>query len=193
MFMRKTGLYATSRVNTIYYSKNGVSDGNVTYTYDGMGNIVSINENGKQRYKYAYDKIGRLVSKKDIDENREICYTYDDNGNILTKTDNGTVTDYRYKDGPDCLMAFGSESFAYDNMGNPTTYRNMLCVWEKGRHSRVFQIEQIRFRLLTTNLVCVHPKPPAEQRRITFMPLFYALKSKNVEVFSLHPNINFRT
>ena len=129
----KQGDHATNRVNTIYYSKNGISEGKVTYTYDGMGNIVSINENGKQRYKYAYDKIGRLVSEKDLDGNREIRYTYDNNGNILTKTDNGTVTDYRYKDGTDRLMSFGTELFAYDDMGNPATYRNMSCVWEKGR------------------------------------------------------------
>ena len=129
----KQGDHATNRVNTIYYSKNGISDGKVTYTYDGMGNIISVNENGKQRYKYAYDKIGRLVSEKDLDGNREICYTYDNSGNILTKTDNGTVTDYRYKDGTDRLMSFGTELFAYDDMGNPTTYRNMSCVWEKGR------------------------------------------------------------
>ena len=129
----KQGDHATSRVNTIYYSKNGVSDGKVTYTYDGMGNIISINENGKQRYKYAYDKIGRLVSEKNLDGNREICYTYDNSGNILTKTENGTVTDYRYKDGTDRLISLGTELFAYDDMGNPTTYRNMSCVWEKGR------------------------------------------------------------
>ena len=129
----KQGDHATNRVNIIYYSKNGVSDGKVTYTYDGMGNIISVNENGKQRYKYAYDKIGRLVSEKDLDGNREICYTYDNSGNILTKTDNGTVTDYRYKDGTDRLISFGTELFAYDDMGNPTTYRNMSCVWEKGR------------------------------------------------------------
>ena len=129
----KQGDHATNRVNTIYYSKNGVSDGKVTYTYDGMGNIISVNENGKQRYKYAYDKIGRLVSEKDLDGNREICYIYDNSGNILTKTENGTVTDYRYKDGTDRLISFGTELFAYDDMGNPTTYRNMSCMWEKGR------------------------------------------------------------
>lgn len=129
----KQGDHATSRVNTIYYSKNGISDGKVTYTYDGMGNIISVNENGKQRYKYAYDKIGRLISEKDLDGNREICYTYDNSGNILTKIDNGTITDYRYKDGTDRLMSFGTELFAYDDMGNPTTYRNMSCMWEKGR------------------------------------------------------------
>ena len=98
-----------------------------------MGNIVSVNENGKQHYKYAYDKIGRLISEKDVDKNREICYTYDENGNIQTKIQNGTITNYRYKDGTDRLMNYGSEEFAYDNLGNPTTYRNMPCEWEKGR------------------------------------------------------------
>ena len=129
----KQGDHATNRVNTIYYSKNGVSDGKVTYTYDCMGNIISVNENGKQHYKYAYDKIGRLISEKDVDKNREICYTYDENGNIQTKIQNGTITNYRYKDGTDRLMNYGSEEFAYDNLGNPTTYRNMPCEWEKGR------------------------------------------------------------
>ena len=51
---------------TIYYSKNGISDGKVTYTYDKLGNIISINENGKQRSKYAFDAIGRLVSEKTL-------------------------------------------------------------------------------------------------------------------------------
>ena len=58
----KQGDHATNRVNTIYYGKNGITDGKTTYTYDGMGNIISVNENGKQRYKYTYDKIGRLIS-----------------------------------------------------------------------------------------------------------------------------------
>ena len=30
-------------------------------------------------------------------------------------------------------MSFGDETFEYDGMGNPTTYRDMECKWEKGR------------------------------------------------------------
>ena len=129
----KTGDHATSRVNTIYYGKEGITDGKVTYTYDCMGNIVSVNENGKQRYKYAYDKIGRLILEKDLYKGKEVCYTYDNNGNILTKSIDGEVTEYRYKEGTDRLVSFGTESIAYDNMGNPTTYKGMSCTWEKGR------------------------------------------------------------
>ena len=74
-----------------------------------------------------------MLFRGHIDKNREICYTYDENGNILTKNVNGTVTTYKYQDGTDRLMSFGSESFVYDAMGNPTTYRGMTCTWEKGR------------------------------------------------------------
>lgn len=45
----------------------------------------------------------------------------------------GEVTAYRYQEGTDRLLSFGNESFAYDAMGNPTTYRGMTCTWEKGR------------------------------------------------------------
>ena len=133
IYYRKVGDHATNRVNTVYYGKNGVTDGKATYTYDGMGNIVSVNENGKQHYKYTYDKLGRLNLEKDLYKNREVCYTYDNNGNILTKSIDGEVTEYRYKEGTDQLVSFGTESIAYDNMGNPTTYKGMACTWEKGR------------------------------------------------------------
>ena len=51
-----------------------------------MGNIISVNENGKQKYKYAYDSIGKLVKEKDVDNEVEICYTYD-NITILKSAD----------------------------------------------------------------------------------------------------------
>ena len=106
-------------MNTVYYGKNGVTDGKVTYTYEGKGNIVSVNENGEQHYKYAYDKLGRLISEKGLYKNREVCYTYDNNRNILTKSIDGEVTEYRYKEGTDQLVSFGTESIVYDNMDNP--------------------------------------------------------------------------
>ena len=129
----KQGDHATNRVNTIYYGKNGVTDGKATYTYDGMGNIISVNENGKQRYKYTYDKLNRIISEKDLYKNKEVCYTYDNNGNILTKSIDGEVTEYRYKEGSDRLVQYGTETISYDGMGNPTTYKGLTCTWEKGR------------------------------------------------------------
>ena len=129
----KTGDHATNRVNVVYNSKNGITDGKTTYTYDKLGNITSINENGKQHYKYEYDKLCRLISEKDLYNGNEICYTYDNQGNILTKSVNGTTTEYRYSDGTDKLMYYGNEAYEYDKLGNPTKYRDLTCEWEKGR------------------------------------------------------------
>lgn len=111
-----------------------MSDGKVTYTYDKFGNIISINENGKQRSKYAFDAIGRLVSEKDIDNNKEICYNYDSQGNIEAKwLPDGTVKRYCYQEDSDLLIRFGSERFEYDQLGNPTVYRDMTCTWDLAR------------------------------------------------------------
>ena len=117
----------------IYYGRDGVIVSTITYTYDAMGNVISVNKDGKQIQKYGYDKINRIIFEKSLDNGEEISYTYDNKGNILTKEKNGTKIDYRYQEGTDKLGAFGEETFAYDGMGNPTTYRGMTCEWEKGR------------------------------------------------------------
>ncbi len=129
----KCGDHATNRINTLYFGKNGVTDRKLTYTYDGMGNIISVNENGKQIVKYEYDKLSRLVKEINVDNGKEVCYTYDNNGNILTKSTNGTVKDYKYQIGTDRLVSFGEERFEYDNVGNPILYRGKSCEWAKGR------------------------------------------------------------
>ena len=129
----KNGDHATNRVNAISYTRDGQTDGKVMYTYDSMGNVISVNVNGKQVEKFSYDKLGRLIFEENLDKNRKICYTYDENGNILTKSVNGEVTVYKYRPKTNFLMAFGDETFAYDGMGNPTTYRGMDCVRVRGR------------------------------------------------------------
>ncbi len=129
----KVGDHATNLINTIYYGKDGKTSGKETYTYDGMGNIVSVNRDGKQKKVYTYDALNRLITEKDIDKEKEICYTYDSNGNILTKSVNGVVTAYGYEEGTDRLTSYGEENIEYDGMGNPTSYRGVTATWEKGR------------------------------------------------------------
>lgn len=130
----KNGDHATSRVNSITYAKDGVLDGKITYTYDKKGNIISVNEDGRQRNKYNFDTIGRIVSEKDLDKNKEVCYNYDNQGNIESKrSSDGTVKIYYYEDGTDLLVKFGTERIVYDKLGNPVVYRDMPCVWDKSR------------------------------------------------------------
>ena len=129
----KQGDHATQRVNTIFYGKNGLTGDKETYTYDGMGNIVSVNENGRQKYKYGYDKLSRLIFEKNLDKNEEICYTYDNKGNILSKSVNGAIKTYRYAETSDQLMEYDGSAVRYDGMGNPVAYRGSTLTWEKGR------------------------------------------------------------
>ena len=129
----KVGDHGSKRIAAIYYGKDGVTDGKAVYTYDGMGNIISVNENGKQHYKYGYDKLGRIILEKDLYNGTEVCYTYDNNGNILTKSENGTVKEYKYYEGTDRLASYNGEVCEYDAAGNPTKYRNLSCKWSKGR------------------------------------------------------------
>ena len=129
----KVGDHATNLINTIYYGKDGKTFGKETYTYDGMGNIVSVSRDGKQKKAYTYDALNRIISEKDIDNEQEICYTYDNNGNILTKSVNGVVTSYAYEEGTDRLTSYGAETIGYDGMGNPKSYRGSELTWEKGR------------------------------------------------------------
>lgn len=146
----KNGDHATNRLNTIYYGRDGVTDGKLTYTYDAMGNVISVNKDGKQIQKYAYDKLNRIIFEKyvekdldkGIDKSKEVRYTYDDQGNILTKEKDGAIISYRYEEGTDRLVAFGDETFAYDGMGNPTTYKGMTCAWEKGRQLKSITDEE---------------------------------------------------
>ena len=130
----KVGDHATNLINTVYKLNDGVTKDKITYTYDAMGNIISVNENGRQKYKYNYDKLGRLLSEIDVlNDNKEIVYTYDNKGNILTKTEEGNTIHYTYEEGTDKLLSYGNESFVYDVIGNPTTFRNMTATWNKGR------------------------------------------------------------
>ena len=129
----KVGDHGSKRIAAIYYGKDGVTDGKAVYTYDGMGNIISVNENGKQHYKYGYDSLGRIKSEKDLYNGTEVCYTYDNNGNILTKSENGTVKEYKYYEGTDRLASYNGEVCEYDAAGNPTKYRNLSFEWSKGR------------------------------------------------------------
>ena len=74
-----------------------------------------------------------FIQEKQLDTNKEICYTYDDNGNILTKSVNGEIIEYKYKEDGDQLVSFGNETFVYDVMGNPTTYRGKTATWQNVR------------------------------------------------------------
>lgn len=71
-----------------------------------------------------YDNNGKIVKK------REFSKVSLKEGLLLEEEDSKDTV-YVYEG--DRLVSYGGADFVYDDMGNPTTYRNMSCVWEKGR------------------------------------------------------------
>ena len=71
-----------------------VRAGNITYTYDNAGNIVSQSVNGTLTVTYEYDDLNRLISVTGLAAGSQInaTFTYDDDGTRTSKTINGVTT-----------------------------------------------------------------------------------------------------
>ncbi len=118
---------------------------NYDYTYDKLGNIMSISEDGVLVATYVYDSLNRLRREDDYLRHRSYTYTYDAGGNITSKKEsvfqNGEIitdlatTTYSYDSAwKDKLVNYAGESITYDEIGNPLQYRGGLSfTWQNGR------------------------------------------------------------
>ncbi len=144
---RKVGDHATNMPASIYFGAtvNGkyVMNEHMKYAYDEMGNIAKVYENGDMVARYGYDALNRLVREDNKEFGKTWLYVYDNNGNILAKKETAytlkadveecvfTKNGYSYEG--DKLLAYNNESFEYDEIGNPTTYRGKSAMWSLGR------------------------------------------------------------
>ena len=69
-----------------------IQNGNdiLSYTYDNIGNIETISENGELKATYHYDELNQLIREDNLYLNKSIPYSYDTGGNILS------VSEYAY-------------------------------------------------------------------------------------------------
>lgn len=126
--------YATNATTTFTYDvekgyrlvaketvKNGTTLEEIAYTYDNVGNILTIVDTGTivpQSTTYTYDDLNRLktadvtVGGTTYDDD----YSYDAIGRITAHNSDS----YTYSDGrhPHAPTAFGSDSYSYDVNGN---------------------------------------------------------------------------
>ncbi len=114
--------------------------GTFTYTYDSLGNIVSISD-GTYTTTYVYDDLNQLVRSNDEKAGKTFTYAYT-NGNITEKKeyayttgDLGAVVDtttWSYGDSTwsDLLTNFNGEAITYDTIGNPLTIGNKSLTWQ---------------------------------------------------------------
>ena len=123
---------------------------NIKYAYDESGNITEIKENGELAARYTYDKLNRLVREDNKQLKKTTLYSYDNNGNILNKREFAFTlcgrekleelesTNVHYAYNGDKLLSYGSKTYEYDVLGNPTTYRNKSVTWANGRQMTAY-------------------------------------------------------
>lgn len=139
----------TTQVSAVDYYKTSYGftykASGYSYTYDDLGNILTVTDSMNNVTTYTYDDQGQLLTESgNVDGlgsapysyNR--AYTYDSVGNILTASDGTTTHNYTYGDAnwKDLLTAYDGESITYDASGNPTSYYNgnrWTMEWENGR------------------------------------------------------------
>ena len=119
------------------------------YSYDSNGNITEVWDGNNKIAKYQYDSLNQIKVAWDYQQNLKFTYTYDNSGNISGATNQAldprygedyTVgsphsIDYYYNDSSwgDLLTSLNSTSLSYDNIGNPTSYRDGMTMTWSGR------------------------------------------------------------
>ena len=102
------------------------------YEYDDNGNITKIYKNNVLDKEYTYDVLNQLTKEVDKATGTTTTYTYDKQGN-LTSAGNHTYTYGDSKGWSDLLTTYDGSGIAYDNIGNPTIYRDFSMTWQNGR------------------------------------------------------------
>ncbi len=137
---RKEGSHATNMINELTYNNTT----RLSYTYDSMGNIKSVKQNGLLISQYKYDGLNRLIREDNQAFGETYLYTYDNNGNVLSKetlpfttvenltAGTGSIISYFYNN-KDQLQTYNGQACVYDAVGNPTSYKGKTLSWVRGR------------------------------------------------------------
>ena len=118
---------------------------NIRYKYDSCGNICEITQNGHLVARYTYDTLNRLVREDNKPLDKTVLFSYDRAGNITERckyayTEYAVVPHaetsgdhYNYDYDGDKLVSYNGAVCEYNNLGNPTKYRNNVCEWQYGK------------------------------------------------------------
>jgi len=120
---RKSASDGLSRLTDVWEDPAGLNYHTV-YTYDALGNLLTVVQNGSRNRSFVYDSLARLTSATNP-ESGTASYTYDPNGNLTSKTSpapnqTGTTTvtlSYCY----DALNRLTSKAYTLQScpMGSP--------------------------------------------------------------------------
>ena len=147
---------------TVQVAKELMGDLGYYYTYDNMGNIVTVRSGTRVEgttsisldrtdASYSYDSQGQLIRENNAVSGETVVYGYDNGGNLLSRTiyayttaeDLSSLTPsdiitYTYDSSwKDLLLSYDGEDITYDEMGNPLAYRGADLDWQ-GRTLKSF-------------------------------------------------------
>ena len=125
-----SGNRTTTLPASVVYTGRGNTLLNVSYTYDAVGNIATMVQDGVT-YTYTYDALNQLTAVTTSDSSYTAAFRYDNGGNLTSKTVNGQTYTYTYGDTEwkDLLTSYNGETITYDAIGNPLSYRGKTLAW----------------------------------------------------------------
>ena len=134
MYSYNDGNYMTQQISGMTVKVGNTNVKNFSYTYDNLGNIKTVSNNGVLLYEYEYDEQGQLITEIFYEDDFALDYVYDAYGNILgfeeysadKEISYGKVYIYEYENSQwkDQLTSYDGVEFIYDSIGNPREYYN---------------------------------------------------------------------
>ena len=95
-----------------------------SYSFDAVGNMTNVVQNGSHQRIFTYDSLSRLLTSNNP-ESGTITYTYDADGNVATKKDARAITTtYGY----DALNRPTSRTYSNGDPSVTTTYDQATCL-----------------------------------------------------------------
>ena len=139
----QVGERATNLLASETFGEDGKTKEKLSYTYNKLGNITEIRNNGELVVRYGYDELNRLVREDNRELSKSFFTSYDSAGNItqrkecdftLEHFDNlekVVVGEYEYaaSGNKDRLLFFNGEECLYDSLDRPSTYRGSDVEW----------------------------------------------------------------
>ncbi len=143
----KSGDHSSNLTSLLHFAHNGKTTDNLRYCYDKKGNISEIRQNNLLLARYQYDALSRIVREDNKALEKTFTFSYDAGGNITQKKEypftlienldtlDASLFNYSYSSTgwKDQLLSFNDQPFAYDQLGNPTTYRGKNLTWSHAR------------------------------------------------------------
>lgn len=162
-----------------------------SYSYDKNGNITEICEGTNTIAEYKYDSLNQLQECADKNANKYFVYNYNSGGNItsvdihslINGMEKGSLErtetySYATSGWKDKLVSYKNDSIIYDDIGNPTNYRDGIEMSWSGRELKSLNKSGYTYNF-TYNLDGLRTKRTKEQNNTVLETVNYYYDDSN--------------